>query len=90
VPLIAYQQCNFRNRSIQLIDIANSIIYESWELDALEPRVITQLIEDAVAKYTDEDRRRVFIEKEADEKKSLAYIADNWEEVGLRQEDNHG
>mgnify|MGYP001558175962 CR=1 FL=1 len=50
-----------------------------WELDALEPSVITELIEEAVAKYTDEDRRQELIDLQAEQKKSLACISEHWQ-----------
>ncbi len=52
----------------------------SWELDALEPRVIAGLITDAVDGYTDFDKRQAKIEEESEHKLKLAYIADNWGE----------
>ena len=53
-----------------------------WELDALEPTVIADLIEDAIAGYTDEGCRQSLIDKETEQKKSLAYISDHWQELG--------
>jgi hypothetical protein len=54
---------------------------ESWELDALDPRVIRQLIEDAVAEYTDKEKRQALIRQEAEQKKRLTHISDNWEVI---------
>ena len=55
--------------------------YESWELDALDPKIITKLIRDSVAGYTDEDRRQELINRQEQQKQSLAHIADHWQEA---------
>ena len=54
---------------------------ESWELDALDPKVISVLIDDAVAEYTDEERWQELIQLEQEHKKRLAYISDHWGEI---------
>jgi hypothetical protein len=54
---------------------------ESWELDALEPKVIAGLIEDAVDEYTDQDKRQVRLSEQVEHKRRLAYISKNWEEI---------
>lgn len=54
---------------------------ESWELDALDPRIITQLITDRIADYTDQDKRDILIEKQEDERRQIQELADNWEQV---------
>ena len=51
---------------------------ESWELDALDPRVITELIEKQVKEHTDEDARNMLIEKQENDRKKLQEISDNW------------
>lgn len=54
---------------------------ESWELDALEPAVISNLIEDAVMKYIDFDKwdkRKALLEREKDQ---LRGLRDNWDLV---------
>ena len=50
----------------------------SWELDALDPKTISRLIEDTVGQYTDHDKRQVLIEEESEHKQRLAKIADDW------------
>lgn len=50
----------------------------SWELDALDPRIITKLITRQVAEYTDEDKRKSLIEKQEKERQEIQEIADNW------------
>ena len=54
---------------------------ESWELDALDPKTITKLIQDSVDGYTDEGKRQELIQLEADHKVGLGYIAENWQDV---------
>ena len=48
----------------------------SWELDALEPRMIDQLIRDAVADLTDEPERQAQLEIQAEHRERLTEIAD--------------
>ena len=54
---------------------------ESWELDALDPRVITKLIEKHVQQRTDQFRRDALIEKQENDRKKLQEISDNWKEM---------
>lgn len=54
---------------------------ECWELDALEPKVISRYLRNAVDGYTDEDRRQKLIDLQTEHKKSLAYISENWEKI---------
>lgn len=51
---------------------------ESWELDALDPRVITELITTKAADYTDEDKRKALMEKQEEERQEIRDLADNW------------
>ncbi len=52
---------------------------DSWELDALDPRIITKLITNQAACYTDEDRRAILIERQEAERQEIQEIADNWQ-----------
>jgi len=54
---------------------------ESWELDALEPQVIIDLIKEAVGNLTDEDKREVLIEKQNDYRKEMLKLTKHWEKV---------
>lgn len=61
---------------------------ECWELDALEPSVISSVIQDNVVKYRDEDTFWAVKRKEEDEQDHLSEladyygdIADHWEEI---------
>lgn len=52
---------------------------ESWELDALSPQYIEQLIEEAVTDLTDESALRARQEKQRTEKKSIELLSDNYD-----------
>lgn len=54
---------------------------ESWELDALEPSVITALIQDAVSELRDEEAWTKSVAGEKKEKSQLAACAEKWETV---------
>jgi hypothetical protein len=54
---------------------------ESWELDALEPTVIADLIEDALARLVDQDAWDRALEEEAREQQLLGAVHDRWPEV---------
>lgn len=54
---------------------------ESWELDALEPAVISDLIETNILKLRDEGRWSEAIEEEAHHKALLERTADEWDRV---------
>ena len=51
---------------------------ESWELDALDPRVITELITNQATDYTDNDKRKALLEKQEEERQEIRELADNW------------
>ena len=52
--------------------------YECWELDALEPRVISKLISENVCKYRDAGKYLAVKEREAFDKDRLNDVSDNW------------
>lgn len=52
---------------------------DSWELDALDPRVITELITSHAADYTDDDKREFLIEKQENERQEIRDLAENWQ-----------
>jgi len=54
---------------------------KSWELDALDPRTITNLIHETVNEYTDKKARKVLLAKQAQHRQDLQSVADNWEEL---------
>ena len=51
---------------------------QSWELDALEPRVLDRLIRDEVENLTDEDARDLLLEQQEKEREQLQKVADEW------------
>lgn len=55
--------------------------YECWELDALEPNVITNLIKDNVLIYRNEKLYNEVKQKEDAEKDLLNDLAENWDKV---------
>ena len=61
--------------------------YECWELDALEPKVITQLIEENVVKYRDEEKYQSIKLQESAEKELLFEAANHWESVSNNWEE---
>ncbi len=63
------------SRATQYID---EFGYDSWELDALEPQVISDLIESNVKKYRNERLYNKILEREKKEKSLLSDISVNW------------
>lgn len=55
--------------------------YDSWELDALEPSVIAQLIEDKILEYRDEDLWNEAVKEENEMLGLLGETAKRWSEV---------
>lgn len=55
--------------------------HESWELDALEPKVITDLITQEVTTYRDEEMFLQICSKEKREKRELQMLCDNYNDV---------
>ena len=51
----------------------------SWELDALEPKMMRKLIERQVLQYRDEDIYQKVIEKEKEYLSILQRVEENWE-----------
>ena len=61
--------------------------YSCWELDALEPRVITELIRQNVEAYRDEKLYRAVKQREDEEKELLHEAARHWEDVANNWEE---
>jgi len=53
----------------------------SWELDALEPRVIAGLIERAILQVRDEPTWAAAVAEEATHRRHLTAVADDWERI---------
>ncbi len=54
---------------------------ESWELDALKPQVITQLIKDAVGRHTDGILLNDLVDLQMRNRKEIKAVADKWNDV---------
>lgn len=54
---------------------------ESWELDALEPRVIHELITEAVTEYMDEELAEEIKDSVERERKVMRRVASDWDNV---------
>jgi hypothetical protein len=52
--------------------------YDSWELDALEPKVIVKLIEDTIDSFRDEKEWKIACKRERADKRLLKKVADHW------------
>lgn len=52
---------------------------DSWELDALDPRIISELISKNVLLLTEPSKREALIERQEEERLSIQEVADNWE-----------
>jgi hypothetical protein len=61
-----------------------------WELDALDPRIIVDMIRQAVGRYTDDDRRAALIERQHGEKRGLGRIAERWQDLVARDASDGG
>lgn len=55
--------------------------HESWELDALEPKVITDLIKEQVTMYRDDDLYNQVCSKERREKQELQMLCDHYDDA---------
>ena len=53
---------------------------QSWELDALDPRVIDELISNEIKKYIDKDKWEIIKERENATKLKLAKMAKRWKD----------
>lgn len=61
--------------------------YECWELDALEPQVISDLIGKHVRKYRDDKLYNAVLKQEREEKELLEDLAQNWPSIAENWED---
>lgn len=52
----------------------------SWELDALDPSVLSEIIETAIVKYVDKDKFDRIIEEEIRIQNEIAEFADKWKD----------
>jgi len=54
---------------------------QCWELDALEPRVLVDLVQSEIDKYIDKKLWEASLEEERSQKAELVDVADNWEHI---------
>jgi hypothetical protein len=54
---------------------------ECWELDALDPLVIRDLIAEAIQNHRDEDLWEQALEEEQQHRNDLSSVADRWDDV---------
>ena len=54
---------------------------ESWELDALEPRIMRDLIRDTVMEHCDEDLYGDRKAQQEEEREKLTSLSENWDEI---------
>ena len=54
---------------------------ESWELDALEPRVIADLIRESVIDIRDEGRWTAQVDRETQAREQLTQVSEQWETI---------
>lgn len=59
-------------------DYINKFGESSWELDALDPKIIDKLISDEIKKYIDANKWEEDIEREKKARERLAKMANNW------------
>jgi len=56
-------------------------VEESWELDALDPPTLVQLVRDAVTSYRNDAAWKEMVKHEKRDLKSLERTSDHWEEI---------
>lgn len=55
--------------------------YDSWELDALDPKILVNLIQDHVLEHRDEELWSEYVQREVEAKEQLTHISDNFDAV---------
>lgn len=63
---------------------------ESWELDALEPSVIKELISEEIMELRDEDLWTEAEERESEARKHLTLCSNHWDDVTAYLDENYG
>ena len=78
---------NFRRATLATIEQANAYIEQygahSWELDALDPRVIESLIEAKVEQYRDPIAWEMMVEREQVIQSELSLVQQQLEQRGI-------
>lgn len=60
--------------------------YSSWEVDALNPETLDQIVRDAIAEFTDEDKAKEVLEQEEEERGKLRRLNDRIDEPDWKEE----
>jgi hypothetical protein len=63
---------------------------ESWELDALNPRTLRDLVSANVREFRNETRWKAAVAEEATERAQLKQVAENWDDVVTYVTDTYG
>jgi len=64
--------------------------YQSWELDALDPTVLVNLIRDKVSVHRDDELWNDAVLEEEKAREQLSLISDNFDEIALFAQDTFG
>jgi len=54
---------------------------DAWELDALEPKIIIELIRGVIKHIVDDEVWDTSVAKQEEEREQLRYVADNWDDI---------
>lgn len=54
---------------------------ESWELDALDPDILSSLVRDTIARFVDKDLYDETCSKEEEQRSLIEKVASNWEDI---------
>jgi len=63
---------------------------ESWELDALEPPVLAQLVRDSIDQILNKRAWKKKLKEESEHKKLLGLASENWDDLAMHIQDNYG
>jgi hypothetical protein len=63
---------------------------ESWELDALSPATLDNLIRRKIRSFRDEDLYTTYAQREVEERAYLSQVSSNWEEIAEHIDGEYG
>jgi len=64
--------------------------YESWELDALPPDALAELVRGKIEEHLDRDLYEEWVAREAGERQQLRRVSDNWAEIASYADERFG
>jgi len=79
-----------KEKDSRFIDYQRKFGDESWELDALEPSVIVEMINGEIESLVDQDEWDVRMEQEQKERQVLFNLSTNWKEVSKYMMEKYG